>query len=84
VRSYRPWLQRRIDASALSPFQAGLGIAAALLGAFFAWHALGWALGVGDPRDRFFWQQMFGPNAIGLASWVGAALVDVAIEAALR
>jgi hypothetical protein len=35
-------------------------------------------------RDRFFWQQRFGPNAIGLASWVGAALVDVAIEAALR
>jgi hypothetical protein len=57
VRAYRPWLQRRIDASARSPLKAGLGIAAALLAGFFA---------------------------IGLASWVGAALVDVAIEAALR
>ena len=55
-RSYRPWLQRRIDASTRSPRSAGLGIAAALLGGFFAWHTLGWALGVGDPRDHFFWQ----------------------------
>ena len=64
---YRPWLQRRIDASPRSPFQAGLGIAAVLLGGFFAWHALGWVLGIGDPRDRSFWQQMLGPNVINAA-----------------
>ncbi len=64
---YRPWLQRRIEASALSPLSAGLALALAQLGLFFAWHALGWALGVGDPNDPFFWQQMFGPNVINAA-----------------
>ena len=62
-----PWLQRRIDASGLPPFAAGALIAAALLGSFFTWNALGWALGVGDPRDPVFWQRMFGPNLINAA-----------------
>ena len=38
---YRPWLQRRIDASRGTPVRAGLTIAAATLFAFFAGHALG-------------------------------------------
>jgi hypothetical protein len=67
AEGYRPWLQRRIEASGLPHLAAGALIAAALLGLFFAWHALGWALGVGDPADPFFWQQMFGPNVINAA-----------------
>jgi len=66
-QGYRPWLQRVIEASALPPFLAGIGIALGQLGLFFAWHGLGWALGVGDPGDPFFWQQMFGPNVINAA-----------------
>ena len=64
---YRPWLQRRIDAGQRSPIRAGLTIAAATLVAFFGWHALGWALGSGQPGDPYFWQQMFGPNVINAA-----------------
>jgi hypothetical protein len=64
---YLPWLQRRIDASRGTPVRAGLAIAAATLVAFFGWHALGWALGSGHPRERYFWQQMFGPNLINAA-----------------
>jgi hypothetical protein len=65
--SYRPWLQRRIAAGALSEPAAGLAIAAATLLGFLVWHALGWALDLGGPRDPFFWQQMFGPNVINSA-----------------
>jgi hypothetical protein len=64
---YRPWLQRAIAASGLPPFAAGLALGLALLGLFFAWNGLGWALGVGSARDPFFWQQMFGPNVINAA-----------------
>jgi hypothetical protein len=67
AEDHRPWLQRRIDTSGLPRFAAGALISAALLGLFFAWHALGWALGVGDPGDPFFWQQVFGPNVINAA-----------------
>jgi hypothetical protein len=66
-RPYRPWLQRLIEASGLPPWRAGIAIGFAHLGLFFAWHALGWALGLGSPRDRFFWEQMVGPNVINAA-----------------
>ena len=62
-----PWLQRQIDSSARSPFLAGLAVSGAVLAGFFAWHALGWALGSGHPDDRYFWAQMFGPNVINAA-----------------
>jgi hypothetical protein len=65
--AHRPWLQRWIEASGLPPFAAGLALALATLALFFAWHGLGWALGVGGPRDPFFWQQVFGPNVINAA-----------------
>jgi len=64
---YRPWLQRRIDASGLPAFAAGAVIAAAQLALFFGWRALGWVLGVGSASDPSFWQQMFGPNVINAA-----------------
>jgi hypothetical protein len=67
ARPYRPWLQRALEASGLPPFAAGLALALGLLGVFFAWHGLGWALGVGSPHDPLFWQQMFGPNVINAA-----------------
>ena len=67
AQRYRPWLQRRIDASGLSPVAAGLTIASLQLALFFTWHGLGWLLGLGNPRDPWFWEQMFGPNVINAA-----------------
>jgi hypothetical protein len=64
---YRPWLQRWIEANALGFARSGVAIAAATFVAFFAWHALGWALGSGSPSDTYFWEQMLGPNVINAA-----------------
>ncbi|MEN8159295.1 MAG: hypothetical protein ABFS41_04390, partial [Myxococcota bacterium] len=61
---YRPWLQRAIEASGRPPWLAGIAIGVAQLALFFAWHAIGWGLGVRGPRERFFWEQMVGPNVI--------------------
>jgi hypothetical protein len=85
-RPYQPWLARRIDASALPLALAGLGIALVQLASFFGWIALGWALGVGSPRDRWFWQQMVGPNVImaALIGWVPAAMVRSRRRAAVE
>jgi hypothetical protein len=66
-RPYQPWLQRRIDASRLAPPLFGLAVFAAVLAFFFAWHVLGWLLGFGSPRERWFWEQLFGPNVINAA-----------------
>jgi len=76
ARAYLPWLQRRIDASGLPLAVAGAGIAGLQLASFFAWIALGWALGVGSPSDGWFWEQMVGPNVImaALIGWVPAAM----------
>ncbi|MGH7287151.1 MAG: hypothetical protein ACREI8_03935, partial [Myxococcota bacterium] len=49
----RPWLQRRIEASGHSLLAVGGLIATAQLASFFAWIALGWALGVGGPGGAF-------------------------------
>src|SRR5262245_13233092 len=74
--AYRPWLQRRIDASGLALPVAGAAIAGLHLASFFGWIALGWALGVGSPADRWFWEKMVGPNVImaALIGWAAAAM----------
>ena len=73
---YRPGLQRVIDASGLPLVVVGSLIAGVHLASFFAWMALGWALGVGRPADPWFWEQMVGPNVImaALIGWVPAAM----------
>lgn len=73
---YRPWLQRRIDASNLPLALAGAAIAGLHLASFFGWMALGWALGFGSSADRWFWEQMVGPNVImaALIGWVPAVM----------
>lgn len=75
-RPYRPWLQRRIDASGLPLALAGAAIAGLQLASFFGWITLGWALGFGSSADRWFWEQMVGPNVImaALIGWVPAVM----------
>jgi len=64
---YVPWLQRRIEASGRSFALAGVAIGSVQLVLFLAWHGLGWVLGFGSPHDRYFWEQVFGPNVINAA-----------------
>ena len=73
---YRPWLQRRIEASGLPLAAAGVAVAALQLAAFFGWMALGWAFGVGSADDDWFWREMVGPNVImaALIGWVPVAM----------
>jgi hypothetical protein len=73
---YRPWLQRRIEASGLPLAAAGVAIAALQLLAFFGWMALGWGLGVGSADDAWFWREMVGPNVImaALIGWAPVAM----------
>jgi hypothetical protein len=75
-RPYVPWLQRAIRASGLSPWLAGLGVAALQLASLFAVFGLGGLVGLRDIAQPWFWSELAGPNVVNalLIGYAPAAL----------
>jgi hypothetical protein len=76
ARPYVPWLQRAIRASGLSPWLAGVLLAALQLASLFAVFGLGALAGLRDLGQPWFWSELAGPNVVNalLIGYAPAAL----------
>jgi hypothetical protein len=76
TRAYRPWSQRWIAASGLSPWTAGVALAAVQLASVFVVFGLGALAGLRDLAQPWFWNEVLGPQFVMslLVGYAAAAL----------
>jgi hypothetical protein len=76
ARPYVPWSQRWIAASGLSPWTAGVALAAVQLASLFVVFGLGALAGLEDLSQPWFWSELAGPNVVNalLIGYAPAAL----------